>query len=77
MAELLEQIKKMSRAEQLVLAQQIWDLGHEGAEVPEEDPEFREELQRRVQQAIDNPHAGIPWEQVKTQMLQKLRERGA
>jgi putative addiction module component (TIGR02574 family) len=74
MAELLEQIKKMSRAEQLALAQQIWDLEAEKDTV-EEDEEFKAELIRRAQHAIGNPQSGIPWEEVKARLLARQREQ--
>lgn len=75
MAELLEQIKQLSRAEQLALAQQIWDLEAEKDTV-EEDEEFKAELIRRAQHAIENPQSGIPWEEVKARLLARQREQG-
>ncbi len=63
MAELLEQIKQLSREEQLKLAQQIWDLELE-KDTFEEDEEWKAELVRRAQHAIQNPQSGIPWQEV-------------
>jgi len=73
MAELLEEIKKLPREEQLALIQQVWDL--EGAAPIEEDEEFKAELVRRAQYAIDNPQSGIPWAEVKARLLEKQREQ--
>jgi len=73
MAELLEEIKKLPREEQLALIQQVWDL--EWAPPIEEDEEFKAELARRAQHAIDNPQSGIPWAEVKARLLEKQCEQ--
>lgn len=68
MAEILEEIKKMSRAEQLALVQQIWDLDAEP--VSEEE---RQMLIARAQEAAKNPRGGTPWEEVKARMMAKMQ----
>src|SRR5262245_18874558 len=45
------------------------------AEEPALDDSQRKELQRRVAESDASPDAGIPWEQVKDQLLSRLRAR--
>ena len=68
MAELLEEIRKLPRAEQLALMQQVLDLDAEP--VSEEE---RQMLVTRAQEAAKNPLGGTPWEDVKARMLAKMR----
>lgn len=60
MAELLEEIKKLSRAEQLALADQIIALA---------DEEFKAELVRRAQEMIKNPSMSYSLEEVENHLL--------
>ena len=60
MAELLEEIKKLSRVEQLALAEQIVALA---------DEEFKAELVRRAQEMIKNPSSGYSLEEVEAHLL--------
>ena len=60
MAELLEENKKLSRAEQLALAKQIMALA---------DEEFKAELVRRAQGILKNPSAGYSLEEVEAHLL--------
>ncbi|BCM92438.1 hypothetical protein IAD21_04318 [Abditibacteriota bacterium] len=75
MAELLEQIKKMSREEQQLLVDQIQALWDEPKEAVLEDKEFVAELRRRADNAIHNPQSGIPWAEAKTRLLTKQSEQ--
>lgn len=63
MAELLEEIKKLSREEQLALADQIIALSDEEP-VWEEDEEFKAEVIRRAQHLLKNPSSGYSLEEV-------------
>jgi len=65
MAELLEEIKKLPREEQLALIQQVWDL--EGATLPE-DEAWNAELVRRAHEALQNPGKGLSWEEVEARL---------
>ncbi len=76
MAELGEQIKNLSQAQQLMLAQQMWDLEAE-SDGGEEDEDFKAGLVWRAQHAIENSQSGISWEQAKTKLLAKQREQNA
>ena len=75
MAELLEQIKQMSRAEQLALIQQVWDLEPE-ENLVEADPEFGEELIRRALAAKENGFRGRSAEEAMAG-LRRANERRA
>ncbi len=68
MAELLEQIKQLSREEQLALVQQIWDLDAEP--ISEEE---RQMLIGRAQEAAKDPRGGTPWAEVKARMMAKMQ----
>ena len=72
MAEILEQIKKMSREEQLALADQIYALAPEQEAV--EDEEFMVELHRRADNAVRNPHSGTSWAEAKARLTIKQEE---
>jgi len=71
MAELLEQIKKLPREEQLALIQQVWDL--ESAPPIVLSPEERNELEGRGREAAINPLGGTPWAELKARMLSKMQ----
>jgi len=65
MPELLEEIKKLPREEQLALADQIY--GWEGA-APVEDEVWQAELVRRAHEALQNPGKGLSWEEVEARL---------
>lgn len=57
-------------ADQLDLAHSIYASIPEGERPPAElSDEFKRELDRRLQDARDNPDAGIPWEEAKQRLL--------
>ncbi len=70
MAELLEQIKQLSREEQLALIKQVWDLEAEERIVL--SPEETAELETRARKAAENPLDGTPWPELKARMLAKM-----
>lgn len=56
--------------ERLDLAQTLWD----SASPPDDfevTPELRQLLDARLQEAEDNPEAGITWEQMKARLLKR------
>ena len=65
MAELLEEIKKLPREEQLALADQIYEW--EDA-APIEDGAWKAELVRRAHEALQNPGKGLSWEEVEARL---------
>lgn len=56
--------------DQLDLAQTLWDNASPPAEV-ELSPELKELLEARLEEARENPDAGIPWEDVKDGLLRR------
>ncbi len=73
MAELLEQIKQLSREEQLALVQQIYALEDEREVV--EDAQWNAELIRRAQELIKNPGSGKSWEEVEARLRADIESR--
>lgn len=69
-------IDRLDRDQRIALVQAIWDSI--AAETPSTNPPLltevqRAELQRRVKEADANPEAVIPWEEVKAQVLSRLK----
>ncbi len=66
-------INRLTIAERLALAQEILDS------VAADQPRLplsvtkREELDRRVADAVANPNDGVPWEQVEAAALSRFR----
>lgn len=54
--------------EQLDLAQTIWDHASPAGNFSL-SPELRETLEARLQEARENPEAGIPWQEMKARLL--------
>lgn len=70
---LLEQAMRLSSEERTALAMALLDSvdgAPEGFE-PLSDEAFREELSRRVQQAIQNPGDGMEWAQLRAELTTK------
>lgn len=59
-------IDRMSQQERLDLIEEIWETMEPLSE--EMPPEFRQELDRRIDAADTNPEAGIPWEVVRKRL---------
>ena len=55
--------------DQLDLAQTLWDHASPPADF-NLTPELAEVLETRLQEARENPEAGLPWEEVKARLLE-------
>lgn len=65
-------IGQMTVEDRLRLMEQIWDsLQDEVQRLPIPDS-HREELERRMQRADDNPEESAPWEEVKARLWTKV-----
>jgi putative addiction module component (TIGR02574 family) len=69
LSELIEQIKKLSVAERILLAENIWDsIAAEQDSVPVTEAQ-KEELDRRLAAMEASPDEGVPWEVLKEKLL--------
>ena len=66
---------KLSRADRLELAQQVWSNIVENGYEPELTPEQIEELDRRAEDALRNPGRGTPLEEVVPKIERRFAER--
>lgn len=65
----LSDILKLSVAERIQLAQDIWDsIAAEPDALPLSEAQ-RQELDRRLEDYRQNPESGVPWEQVRARLL--------
>jgi putative addiction module component (TIGR02574 family) len=64
-------IDKLSREDQLLLADDILESVAEEEPGSTLTPEKRAELRRRVQDHLENPDDVVPWEQVKAELIAK------
>ena len=72
-AALLEAAKALPLPERIELAEALWeDISKAGYEPPL-TPAQTAEIDRRVEEHKKNPHAAIPWEQLKAELEQKYR----
>jgi putative addiction module component (TIGR02574 family) len=61
----VEEIIRLSVAERIQLAQDIWDsIAADPAALPLTDAE-KQELDRRLESYAQNPDEGLPWEELK------------
>ncbi len=56
--------------DQLELAQTLWERASPPGE-PELSPELRGLLEARRQEALENPDAGVPWDEVRDRLLRR------
>jgi putative addiction module component (TIGR02574 family) len=74
--EILEAAKALPQEERIKLAQDFWEIIAEDGYDPDLTPEQAAELDRRLADFEKNPRAGIPWEQIETELLdQRLQDR--
>lgn len=66
-------IDRLSAADRVALAQEIWDSIREDNDLPPLDEAQRREIDRRLEAHAANPQAAIPWEQVEAEALARLR----
>jgi putative addiction module component (TIGR02574 family) len=65
----------LSRDDRLELAQGVWSNIVDNGYEPELTPEQIEELERRGAELRRNPESGIPWEQVRAELKERLKGR--
>jgi putative addiction module component (TIGR02574 family) len=74
---LLKEVKGLPLEQRIEFVQRAWDdLAQEGFD-PDLTPEELAELERRAEELRQHPERGIPWEQVKAEIKQRLQDRRA
>ena len=68
-------IDRMTRDERLALVQEIWDSIAADPQPPLLTDSQRRELEQRVAEDDAAPDDVVPWEQVKAEVLDRLRGR--
>jgi putative addiction module component (TIGR02574 family) len=71
--EILEQIRRLPENERREVAGQI--LEEFGNFDDDLSPEQIEELERRADELSLNPESGVPWEQIRAELLERLKHR--
>ena len=66
---------KLNKAGRIKLAQAVWANIQENGYDPEPTPDQLAELERRAEELCKNPEAGIPWEQVRAELKERLAAR--
>lgn len=64
--------RKLSVAERIQLAEELWDSIPESADIPLTDTQ-RAELDRRLEDLEQHPDAGEPWEVVRARLYARLK----
>jgi putative addiction module component (TIGR02574 family) len=67
----LSELLKLSEAERIQLAQDLWDSIPPASEALPLTEELRQELERRLAEHKADPSSAIPWEEVRA----RLRDR--
>jgi putative addiction module component (TIGR02574 family) len=61
-------IDRLSRAERILLVEEIWDSIAAESEAFELSSSQKEDLERRIDAYRQNPKAGAPWEEVRDRL---------
>lgn len=66
----LAELRKLSVAERIQLAEDLWDsIALDAAQAPGLTEAQRRELQRRLGEHDADPASAVPWEQVRAELL--------
>lgn len=68
-ATLKQEISSLSRAEKILLVEDLWDEIAQDEDAEPVSPALAAELNRRLEEFRRNPESGIPWSEVKRQLL--------
>lgn len=72
----LAELRKLSVAERIQLAEDLWDsIALEPSEVPGLTDAQRQELRRRQRAHESDPSTAVPWEQVRAELLARSGSR--
>ena len=72
----LAELRKLSVAERIQLAEDLWDsIALEPAEAPGLTDAQRQELQRRLREHERDPSTAVPWEQVRAELMARSGSR--
>ena len=72
----LAELRKLSVAERIQLAEDLWDsIALDPAAVPGLTDAQRQELQRRLRAHDSDPSTAVPWEQVRAEMMARPGSR--
>lgn len=72
----LAELRKLSVAERIQLAEDLWDsIALEPADVPGVTEAQRQELQRRLREHEADPSTAVPWEQVRAELMARSGSR--
>ena len=66
---------ELSRSERIELAQRVWRNIQENGYDPDPTPEQIKELERRAEELAKHPECGIPWEQMRAELKERLAQR--
>lgn len=75
--ELIEMMRPMPTEEKRAFVEQVWEeFGDElGWIDPGLTPELIAEFERRGEAVVRNPQSGIPWEQVRAELKERIKGR--
>ena len=68
-ATLQQELGNLSRAEKILLVEDLWDEIAQDDDTEPVDPALAAELDRRLEEFRRNPGSGIPWSEVKRRIL--------
>ncbi|MDR7333039.1 addiction module protein [Roseateles asaccharophilus] len=72
----LAELRKLSVAERIQLAEDLWDsIALEPTDVPGLTDAQRQELQRRLREHESDPSTAVPWEQVRAELMSRMGPR--